>query len=109
MIIVPELTDFQTKAEGAVNALLHEKQLQIAQREVLVGTVPFLSPNAQAALHISAGDVELWLYEDEATLSVHGSDDRFERVAFDSTDALLVALIACLRHHLRADLDRPGP
>ncbi len=103
---MPELTDFQTKAEGAVNALLHEKRLQVAQREVLVGTVPFLSPNEQAALHISADHVELWLYEDEATLSVHGSDDRFERVAFDSTDALLAALVARLRYHLRTDLDR---
>lgn len=28
--------------------------------------------------------------------------------SFDSTDTLLVALIACLRHHLRADLNRPG-
>ncbi|MEO8336081.1 MAG: hypothetical protein ABI664_13975 [bacterium] len=68
MIIVSELTGFQAKAETALKALLRDKGLEVNEREVLVGTVPFLSPNSQAALHISANNVELWLSEDEATL-----------------------------------------
>ncbi len=92
----PMLTKFQRSAEQAIVSLLAEHGLIVTQREVLGRTIPFYSKEPQVAVHLTGGKLKVWLLEDEATMS-YSKESRFERVDFDSTDQLLVALLNCIR------------
>lgn len=91
-----ELTSFQRNAEEAIVAFLGERGVGVRQREVRTGTIPFFSSNQETAVRLIWRDTEVWLFADEALLSHGGSDDRFERAAFDSPDELLSALLTRL-------------
>jgi hypothetical protein len=91
----PKLTDFQRKAEEGVRQAIRDAGRGEPKREVRVGTMPAYSKDEQTVVHLSAPGAEAWIWEDDANLSIDGSDDRFERPDFDSEDALLTEL---LRH-----------
>jgi hypothetical protein len=91
-----ELTQFQRNAEHAIVALLSERGAKVDNREVLTATIPFYSSGSETIVRLVASELEVWLYPDEATLSHRGSDNRFERAAFDSTGQLMSALLECV-------------
>jgi hypothetical protein len=95
-----KLTAFQESAERAVAALLKEHHRSVDEREVLRGTIPFHSRDPQTALRLKAGDLEVFLFDDEASYATPHRKTGLERADFNSTDELIVALM----EHLRADM-----
>jgi hypothetical protein len=96
----PDLTAFQISAERAVSAFLQEHHRVVERREVLRGTIPFYSREPQTALRLTAGDLQVLLFDDEASYSIRDRSAGFERAAFKSTDDLLAALMNKLRSEL---------
>ena len=92
-----QLTNFQKSAEGAVGALLREHGRTVEQRDVLQGTVPFFSSEPQTAVRLRSGDLEVLLFDDEASYSIGGRRAGFERADFGSTGELLAAMLEQLR------------
>jgi hypothetical protein len=97
-----QLTAFQVTAERELGAFLKERHRAIERRDVLHGTIPFFSRDPQTAVRLRSGDLEVLLFDDEATYSIQGRSEGFERADFNSTDDLLGALMK----RLRTDLER---
>ena len=95
-----QLTRFQHSAERALTDLLAELGRQIDSREVLRGTIPFFSKESQTALRLTSRDLEVMLYDDEATFKTGKASAGFERADFSSQDDLLAEMIARLRKAL---------
>ena len=98
----PDLTPFQMSAERAVKALLQERHRTVERREMLHGTIPFFSRDPQTALRLTTGDLQVLLFDDEATYSIGDHSAGFERADFGSTDDLLAALVKKLGSELPA-------
>lgn len=91
-----ELTEFQTHAQVEVQQLLTRRNRVIESQEVFRADVPFYSKDVEIAIKIVAGDVEIWLYDNEASYSFHGDSKIFERSDFDSLDELTEAFLSAL-------------
>lgn len=95
-----QLTSFQTIAEKEIVLALEQAGLAVEQREVLTGTIPFYSKEPQTAIHITARNLEVWLFGDEANLLHNGRESRFEEPDFDSSEELREALLNEIRSQL---------
>lgn len=87
------LTGFQRDAEAAVRGLLARFGRVVESRDILRGVVPFYSPEPQTVVKLISGDLEVWLYDDEASFSSACGGGAVERLDFRSEPALLSTLI----------------
>ena len=90
------LTPFQVSVEGRVRSLLQRLGKVVTEREIRAGTAPFYSKDEQTAVKLSSEDLEVWLFDDEASFSGPNGGGRFERDDFSSQDELANALLARL-------------
>ncbi len=97
-----DLTDFQESAERAVSSFLQERQRPVERREILRGTIPFYSRDPQTALRLTSGDLQVLLFDDEASYSIGDRSSSFEREDFNSTNDLLAAMMNKLRSEISA-------
>lgn len=94
------LTPFQVEAESRVVELLAELGRPVAEREVLVGILPYYSRDEQMVVKLTAADLQVWLLDNEASFSSARGGGGFEREDYADTDALLGALLQSLRERL---------
>jgi hypothetical protein len=95
-----KLSEFQRNAEDAIRNAIRDAGRGEPTREIRTGTMPAYSKDEQTIVHLSARGIEAWIWDDDANLSIDGSDDRFERTDFDSTDSLLDELVRQVRSRL---------
>lgn len=89
----PKLTAFQNRTEERVRRLLEQHGRQLDAREVIEADVPFYSDNPEIAVKIVAGDLEIWLYDDEASYSIAGQGQILEKPDYDNQDQLAETLL----------------
>ena len=90
-----ELTSFQTETVQAVMAMLTARGRQ-ADREVRQGVVPFYSQQPVTSVRLQSGELEIWIFEEDATFRSGGRGGTYERPDFESEEALRKALVADL-------------
>jgi len=91
-----ELTEFQTRMQEQVRQLLAQHGREAESQEVLRADVPFYSKDTEIAVKVLAGDIEVWLYDDEASYSLRGNSRIFERDDFGSPTELAEAFLSAL-------------
>lgn len=93
----PSLTRFQHDAERRISQVLAEIGRKIDLREVRTGVLPFYSPDEQIALKLRLEDLEIWLFDNEASFATPNDGRRFEHEDYDTDGELLQALLRQIR------------
>ena len=82
------LTDFQTKCEASLQALLTEQGRRLDARSIMGTTETYIRAR------ISGTDLTVYVYEDEAQIHGSGVTRRFEAPDYESSEELLRAFVA---------------